>query len=390
MIGMNLKALALLTAGHFVTDINTGALPALLPFLKEHLHLSYTMTASIVLTFNITSSVVQPIFGYFADRWSARWLLPAGCLVAPLGLALLALGSSYGWVLLFTGISGFGQASYHPEAFKTVNVLGGERKATAISLFLLGGSLGLSFGPFLGTLFYKHFGVTGSLLFLPFGVVMTTIFFLTPSWKIKIDLLPSKLRRPETTGGTGRIFLPMALLLITVILRSAANLGILTFVPFYFIQHLHREAHIAGQYLSIFLLAASFGALAGGPVADRYGYKKTVIVTLGIGASCLYLFYLTGGAWAFIFFTLSGFILLSSNAITMAMGQSFMPKDTAMASGLILGLAMGVGGIIVTGLGWVADHWGIIWALQATFLLPILAFLIFSFVPYPPRPQTGR
>jgi len=389
MIGINLKALALLIAGHFVTDINTGALPALLPFLKEHLHLSYTMTASIILTFNITSSVVQPVFGYLSDRRSARWLLPAGCLVAPLGLALLALGSAYGWVLLFTALSGIGQASYHPEAFKTVNILAGERKATAISLFLLGGSLGLSFGPFLGTLFYKHFGITGSLLFLPFGVVMTTVFFLTPSWKIKIDL-PSQLRRPEPTGGTERIFLPMALLLITVILRSAANLGILTFVPFYFIHHLHREAHIAGQYLSIFLLAASFGAFVGGPVADRYGYKKTVMVTLGVGASCLYLFYLTGGAWAFIFLTLSGFILLSSNAITMAMGQSFMPQNTAMASGLILGVGMGVGGVIVTGLGWVADHWGIIWALQGTFLLPILAFLIFFLVPYPLQPQTER
>ncbi len=390
MIEINLKALALLTAGHFVTDINTGALPALLPFLKDHLHLSYTMTASIILTFNITSSVVQPIFGYFSDRWSTRWLLPAGCLVAPLGLALLALGNAYGWVLLFAGISGFGQASYHPEAFKTVNVLGGERKATAISLFLLGGNLGLSFGPFLVTLFYKHFGVAGSLLFLPFGFAMTAIFFLTPSWKIKIDLRPSRLQGPDTPGETGRTFLPMVLLLITVILRSAANLGILTFVPFYFIQYLHREAHIAGQYLSIFLMAACLGALAGGLVADRYGYKKTVIVTLGVGAACLYLFYLTGGVWALIFLILSGFILSSSTAITMAMGQSFMPKGTAMASALILGLSMGVGGIIVTGLGWVADHWGIIWALQATFLLPILAFLIFSFLPYPPQPQTGR
>jgi MFS transporter, FSR family, fosmidomycin resistance protein len=389
MTEINLKALALLTAGHFVTDINTGALPALLPFLKEYLNLTYTMTASIVLTFNITSSVVQPVFGYFSDRWSARWLLPTGCLVAPLGLALLALGSPYGWILLFTGISGFGQASYHPEAFKTVNALGGKRKATAISLFLVGGSLGISFGPFLGTLFYKHFGVRGSLFFLPLGIVMGAIFLLSSSWKIKIDL-PSKKRQTETSEKTGRPLLPMGLLLIAVILRSATSLGMLTFVPFYFIDILHRDAHTAGQHLSIFLLAASFGSTAGGPVADRYGYKKTVIVTLGIGSFCLYLFYLTGGAWSFIFFTLSGFILFSSNAITMAMGQSFMPRDTAMASGLILGLAMGVGGIIVTGLGWVADHWGIIWALQAIFLLPMLAFLIFFFIPYPPRPEASR
>jgi FSR family fosmidomycin resistance protein-like MFS transporter len=128
---MNLKALILLTAGHLVTDINTGALPAFLPFIKESLSLSYTMTASIILIFNITSSVIQPVFGYFSDRWSARWLLPTGCLVASLGLSLLGLGSSYAWIFLSAAIGGLGQGSYHPEGFKTVSFLSEEKKATA-------------------------------------------------------------------------------------------------------------------------------------------------------------------------------------------------------------------------------------------------------------------
>ncbi len=89
---MNWKALALLIAGHFVTDINTGALPAFLPFIKDSLALSYTMTASIILFFNVTSSVIQPLFGYLSDRWSVRWLLPVGPFLASLGLGLLGLG----------------------------------------------------------------------------------------------------------------------------------------------------------------------------------------------------------------------------------------------------------------------------------------------------------
>ena len=139
---MNLKAIILLIAGHFVTDLNTGALPNFLPFIKESLRLSYTMTASIILVFNVTSSVIQPVFGYFSDRWPAKWLLPAGCFTASLGMALLGFGSSYAWILVFTALSGLGQGSYHPEAFKTTHSLGGKRKATAISLFLVGGGLG--------------------------------------------------------------------------------------------------------------------------------------------------------------------------------------------------------------------------------------------------------
>ena len=105
---MYYKALILLIAGHFVTDINTGALPAFLPFIKESLSLSYAMAASIILVFNVTSSVIQPIFGYSSDRWSAQWLLPFGCLIAPLGLGLLGFGSSYSWILFFASLSGVG------------------------------------------------------------------------------------------------------------------------------------------------------------------------------------------------------------------------------------------------------------------------------------------
>ncbi|HSR10351.1 MAG TPA: MFS transporter, partial [Thermodesulfobacteriota bacterium] len=98
---MNWKILILLMTGHLVTDINTGALPAILPFLKDSLTLSYTMTAAIVLIFNVTSSVIQPVFGYYSDRRSTRWLLPVGPFLASLGLALLGWAPSYVWVLCF-------------------------------------------------------------------------------------------------------------------------------------------------------------------------------------------------------------------------------------------------------------------------------------------------
>jgi len=74
----------------------------------------------------------------------------------------------------------------------------------------------------------------------------------------------------------------------------------------------------------------------------------------------------------------------------MAIGQNLMPRNVGMASGLILGFAMGIGGISTTVLGWVADHWGIPFTLQITFLLPILAFLTFLWIPYPPAPMPNR
>jgi MFS transporter, FSR family, fosmidomycin resistance protein len=382
---MNLKALILLTAGHLVTDINTGALPAFLPFIKEFLNLSYTMTASIMLIFNVTSSVIQPIFGYFSDRWFARWLLPSGCFIASLGMALLGFGSSYSWIFFFAALSGLGQGSYHPEGFKTVNFLSGEKKATAISLFLVGGSLGLSLGPLMATIFFKYLGLKGSLLFLPLGMAMGLIFLATPFLKAKSDILIHKAKDLRTSGFSRQGFFPMALLLLVVVLRAATSMSLQTFVPFYFINILQRDPLIVGKYLSTFLLAGTIGSLAGGPFADRYGYKRTVLFGLGLTSIFLHLFYYAKGMESLIFFAVAGFVLHSSGAITMAMGQSYMPQNLGMASGLILGLAMGVGGIGTTILGWVADKWGLHFTLHIAFILPLLSLLTFLFIPYPSR-----
>lgn len=380
---MDWKVLSLLVAGHFVTDINTGALPAILPFIKDSLGLSYTLTASLILVFNVTSSVIQPVFGYLSDRWSVRWLLPVGPLLASLGLGLLGLGPSYSWILLFAAVSGLGQASYHPEGFKTVSLLSGEKKATLFSIFHFGGNLGFAVGPILATFFFVHIGLKGSLLFILPGVVITVVFLLFPFWKAGKSLPALRAVPSPKTSPTQPSYTPMVLLILVVVLRSAARLGLMTFVPFYFIHILNREPMVAGQYLSTFLFAGTVGILAGGPFADRYGYKKMVLLTLGLSSIFLWLFYAAEGAPSLIFFTLAGLFLISSNSTTMAMAQSFMPQNLGMASGLVLGFAMGIGGVSTTILGWVADHWGVPFALQITLVLPFLAFLACWPISYP-------
>jgi FSR family fosmidomycin resistance protein-like MFS transporter len=384
---MNWKILALLIAGHFVTDINTGALPAFLPFIKESLDLSYTMTATIILVFNLTSSVIQPAFGYLSDRWSLRWLLPVGPFLASLGLALLGLAPSYAWILVFASLSGIGQASYHPEGFKTVSLLSGPKKATVISFFHFGGNLGFAVGPILTMTFFTYMGLKGSLLFLIPGTVMIVIFLSTSQWKV--PQAPSFSRHKTGPGSplSGEAFFPMSLLILTVVLRAATRLGLMTFVPFYFIQVQQSDPMIVGKYLSIFLLAGTAGIVIGGPLADRFGYKGTTLMSFAVSSVLLFLFYITSGTLSLVLFSMAGMFIIMSNAVTMAIGQSLMPNNLGMASGLLLGLAMGIGGISTTILGWVADHWGVPAALQITFVLPILAFLVFLPIPYPPKPM---
>ncbi|MDP2971558.1 MAG: MFS transporter, partial [Deltaproteobacteria bacterium] len=142
MMKMNKKALGLLSAAHFVTDLNQGALPALLPFFKEALNLSYTMAGTILLSANLTSSIIQPVFGHLSDRKPIGWLLPLAPLIACLGISASGFSSHYFLLLTCVIVSGIGIAIFHPEGFKTAHFFTGEKRATGMSIFAVGGNLG--------------------------------------------------------------------------------------------------------------------------------------------------------------------------------------------------------------------------------------------------------
>jgi len=119
------RAMALLSSGHMATDFANGALPALLPFLKERFSLSYTAVGGVVLASQASSSLVQPLFGLWSDRRGAMWLLPAGVALAGVGIALAADAPSYWLVVLLVLVSGLGSAAFHPEGSKFAGFVSG-------------------------------------------------------------------------------------------------------------------------------------------------------------------------------------------------------------------------------------------------------------------------
>src|SRR6478672_12883181 len=139
--------MALLSSGHMATDFANGALPALLPFLKERFSLSYTAVGGIVLASQASSSLIQPLFGLWSDRKGAMWLLPAGVALAGIGIALAADAPSYWLVAALVVVSGVGVAAYHPEGSKFASFVSGNRRASGMALFSLGGNIGYALGP---------------------------------------------------------------------------------------------------------------------------------------------------------------------------------------------------------------------------------------------------
>jgi len=377
----DMRLLGLLALGHMVIDINQGSLAAVLPFLKDALRISYTATGVIVLMANITSSLIQPLFGYLADKTARRWILPLSVLLSSLGLGFLGLAPSYWAVLALVMVTGFGVASYHPEGYRTATAVAGDRKATGVSIFSTGGNIGIALGPPLATALLTGFGMPGTLgLLVPGVVVALLLTAVLPSLSAPA---PSVARAQASATGAQTMVGAMSLLILVVAIRSWTTLGFTTFMPFYWREVLHGDSRHVGTLLAVFLGAGAVGTLAAGPVADRMGVPRYVVAVFLLATPLAVGFLFAEGWLVFVLLGLLGFVLVSTFTVSVVLGQAYLPKNPGLASGLIVGFAIGAGGLGASALGWVADHWGLASALWISALMPLAGFLTALFLPEP-------
>lgn len=378
----NLRMLLVLSFGHFATDVCQSALPTILPILKAKLMLSYTMAGIVLLASNVTSSVIQPLFGYWSDRKEKAFLLPAGCLFAGLGLSLLSITDHIGLVFLLVIISGLGIASYHPEGFKTARFFTGERMATGLAVFSVGGNLGFAVGPLAATAIITQL----SFDYLPLMILFALVFLalLASSW----HMLPharakAVVKEAPPTRPTTSAYVAVALTVASVIMRSWTHFGLMAYIPFYYIDFEKGDPLYAGTLVSVFLFGGAIGTLLGSPLADRWGYKRFLIFSLALSSALLPLILVTHDVMLFITLGAVGMALISSLTVTIVMAQSLLPNNLGVASGLMAGFAIGTGGIGVTLLGVIADNFGVPAALKSIMVLPVIGLVVSCFIQFP-------
>ncbi|MCB2190910.1 MAG: MFS transporter [Deltaproteobacteria bacterium] len=379
---MNAVALILLILAHLVTDTTTGALPAFLPILKQVHSLSYAQAGALIMVMNLTSSVIQPLFGHLTDSLNLRWLVPLGVAVSGLSFGLIGICPNYTLLMLVVIFSGLGVASFHPEAFKGVLGSAGSRKVVGVSWFMVGGNAGLALGPVMIMAFYSWGGFNGTLLFAIPGVTMAVL--ILAYWRRltrKNGKQAQEQVHPQRKPLRGRLK-PLGILMGAVVVRAWVHTGIATFIPFYFVSVLHGDPVTAGSLLTIFLAAGVVGTLAGAPLAEKMGPKRFFVISVAIVTPLMiWLQMLQPGMLLYIVLALVGGVLLSSWSVCIVMGQQILPDRAGTVSGMLVGFAMGLGGVGATLMGVVADHWGVNSVIHIITVLPLLSALVALFIP---------
>ena len=377
-----------LAIGHLVTDMQAGALPIVLPHLKELFSLSYAQMATIVLTQNITSSVIQPVFGYITDKRSLPALLPYCAALAGAGFAAIGWVSSYALLLLTVIIIGVSSASYHPQASKTVNFLSDENsKAQNMGLFSLGGNAGMAAGSMMMTFLI---GLSGGLhntmyFVLPGILVFGFMMHYMPEYK-RVNLEHSLKRAAAKAKGNAEklSYFGLVMVLFFIFMRSTIHTGMSTYLPLFFMEFRDAEPVFASLLVTVFLLGGVAGTYIGAVLSDKLGARAIIVGSMILSIPPIWALDKVTTEFAIaIVVALAGFFIIGSNATTIVLAQTMLPNNVGMAAGLTIGFSVGLGGLGVTILGVLADNYGLPFVIQLLTWLSIGATLMTVKIPIP-------
>jgi FSR family fosmidomycin resistance protein-like MFS transporter len=368
--------MSVLSAGHLFTDLNQGAVAALLPFLVAERGLSLAAAGTLVLAATVSSSVVQPLFGIFSDNRPLPALMPLGVLSAGVGMSLAGVAPSYPLILLCVVLSGIGVAAFHPEAARFANYVSGSRRARGMSFFSVGGNAGFALGPALTTPLVLAFGLPGTLfLALPAAVMATVLFLEIPRMMgFKPDEVESQgtepLSAPEHWG-------PFVRMVMIVTVRSFVYFGLVAFVASYYERVLGTSPAFGNAALTVMLAAGAVGTLLMGPLADRFGRRVVLGASMLLLPPLIYGFTLSGPVFGIALLALVGAVTVGTFGVTVVMGQEYLPGRIGLAAGITMGFSIGLGGLGAPVLGLLADNAGLSLTMLVIAALPVIG-LIFA------------
>jgi MFS transporter, FSR family, fosmidomycin resistance protein len=370
----SIAILGVVATGHLLNDLYGNFLPQLLPFLLVLMPgFTATQAAVLVASFSISSSLFQPIFGYVVDGRGHTWLIYVGTLWMALLLSLTGIVHSYVAMVMLATLAGLGTSAFHPPASAMVHGLSVRYKAVYQSAFVAFGNFGFALAPLVLVPLFQVFGLGAStLLVIPGALAAAILFFALPrqAGQHKVDasvhVVWVAIRRSARE---------LIVILAVTWLRSAAYTGLLVLLPLYF--HARGVSNIvASRRLTLMLFTGAFGGIAGGFISDRWGRRNLIVGSLVLATPLFFGFLRASGTGSLVLLALAGAALLSSFSVTTVAAQEAIPEHKALAAGLSLGFANGLGALAVILIGKLGDIWGLTTAISVLVSLPFAAGLI--------------
>ena len=364
---------------HFLNDMIQSIIPSIYPILKANFDFSFAQIGIITLVFQMTSSILQPFTGLYADRHPRPYALSVGMCFTLTGLLLLAFANNYLAILIAVSIVGFGSSVFHPTASRVTQMASGGKKSLAQSIFQVGGNGGSALGPLLAAIIILPYGQHSISWFALAALLAALIMIRLGAWykaRLKYTVKhPQKTPELNTNISKRAKYGALAILILLVFSKYFYTSCITSYFTFFLIDKFGVSVRASQLFLFVFLAAFAIGTVAGGMLGDRFGRKYVIWFSiLGAAPFALAMPYV-GLTWTIVCCFLSGLIIASAFSSIVVYATDLMPDKVGMIAGVFFGLMFGLGGLGSAFFGWLADKTSIEFIFQVSAFLPLLGII---------------
>ena len=384
MEGTAYSILVICGISHFLNDMIQSIIPSIYPIIKDKFDFSFAQIGIITLMFQMTSSILQPFTGLYADKHPRPYALSVGMCFTLIGLLMLAFSEHYLLILLSVSIVGLGSSVFHPTASRVAQLASGGRKSLAQSIFQVGGNGGSAIGPLLAALIILPFGQAAISWFALAALAAALIMIRLGAWyKARLAYVVTHPQKNITTNNAISKRAKYGALLILVLLifsKYFYTSCITSYFTFFLIDKFGISVRASQLSLFVFLSAFAIGTVAGGMLGDKFGRKYVIWFSiLGAAPFALIMPY-ANLTWTIICTFLAGLIIASAFSSIVVYATDLMPDKVGLIAGIFFGLMFGLGGLGSAFFGWLADKTSIEFIFQVSAFLPLLG-VIAAFLP---------
>ena len=375
----DVKVIIGLTLVHFIGDFYSSFVNPLFPVFVERFALTLTQVGLLAGLNRFLAFIVQPTVGYLADHYRTRFFILGGPFLAIVFIALVGVAPSFLVLLVFISLGSIGSAMFHPSTAGMISTYAGRHFGFSMSVFNTGGTLAFGLGPLFITYLVGTYGLGVSPVTMILGLaVMVVLFKIVPSPQgeglAHLGFIGS------VKQALGPAWKSIVLIWVVMFLRAFAGQSFRTFIPVLYAQEGYFLVAI-GAVLSLFTVAGAVSGLAAGHLSDRVGYKPIFYLAHGVATPSLFLLLYLKGNWIFCGAFCAGFFSMATLPLGVAMAQELAPRGRSMVSSLMMGLAYGIGGIMMPLTGKLADIFSIRGILLFLAIIPCLTIFLIALLP---------
>lgn len=378
----NKKAIRWLVGGHGLVDSYSAFINPIMPFIAAKIGISLAVATLAFSISHLFSSLMQPVFGFFADKWQKRFFIFWGVLMASTFTSMIGLVHNFWQLALCLIIGGIGTSFYHPQATSFILRYSGKNTAENMSVFLAAGAIGNSVGPIISSSITQFLGLEKLIFASSWGIIFALLVFVCVPKINAVAFVKNKNSFLTTLTDIVKNKKVRVLIMISV-LKSLVVASFSILLPFYW-KDMGFNAFQIGLAVFLFLTFGALGSYVSTSFERRIGYKNVFYISL-IVPFLLTLTFISlikmMPVLSFILFIATGFVTMLSVSINMVMAQKTMPQYKSMISGFIGGFGWGIVGVSLPLIALIAEHIGIIKSLVIISFIPFALSYFVKFLP---------